>query len=78
MTDPTNCPHRSTVSVDVRDHDTGGTRTVARICTKCLAQLEPRWGCTDCEWESFKAPRRLCDPHTRTQHTLIHPCEEHA
>lgn len=77
MNDPTTCQHETTVPVDVRDHDTGGTITVARVCTSCLAQLEPGWGCPACEWQSIET-RRLCDPHTRTQHALVRPCKEHA
>lgn len=59
MTDPATCPHDRTEPVDVRDHTTGGTVTVARICTACLAQLPAAWGCTDCYWTEARA---ICEP----------------
>lgn len=71
------CVHTDTVPVDVRDHTTGATRTVARLCRTCLAQLHPGWGCPACEWDHHGA-RQLCDPVNRTTHVLAHPCKEHA
>lgn len=73
MTDPRTCPHDVTVPVDVRDHTTGGTTTVARICTTCLARLPTAWGCTVCEWVEI---RNLCEPVP--QRMLARPCQEHA
>lgn len=77
MTDPTTCQHETTVPVDVRDHDSGGTRTVARVCTSCLAQLEPGWGCPSCEWSSF-GTRELCQRVPTIHRVLVRPCREHA
>ena len=73
MTDPRSCRHEHSEPVDVRDHTTGATVTVARICTTCLTQLPAAWGCTACEWVDV---RRLCDPVPQ----LIpgQPCQEHA
>jgi hypothetical protein len=73
MIDPRTCPHEHSQPVDVRDHTTGGTVTVARICTACLEQLPAGWGCTDCEWVDH---RQLCDPGPRL--FLAQPCQEHA
>lgn len=75
--DPAVCPHDDTVPVDVRDHTTGGTVTVARICRDCLAQLEAGWGCPACEWETYEE-RRLCDYLATVHHVLVRPCKEHA
>lgn len=75
MTDPRLCTHAYTVPVDVRDHTTGGTRTVARICTVCLDQLHAGWGCDDCAW--VEGPRRLSDPRVTPLPVLVHPCPAH-
>lgn len=77
MTNPMYCQHENTEPVDVRDHDTGGTRTVARICRDCLLQLEAGWGCGSCEWQEIDV-RRLCDPPGITEPVLVRPCKEHA
>lgn len=76
MTDPRTCPHEATEPVEVRDHTTGGTVVVARICTACLDQLPAGWGCGDCEW--VEGPRRLCDLRITPLPILARPCQEHA
>jgi hypothetical protein len=73
MADPRTCPHDNSQPVEVRDHTTGGTIVVARICTACLEQLPAAWGCTDCEWVE---ERVLCQP--RPELVLARPCQEHA
>ena len=73
MTDPRACTHPASEPVDVRDHTTGGTVTVARICTACLAQLPVNWGCTDCQWVEVS---RLCD--VVPQLVPGYPCPTHA
>lgn len=73
MIDPRTCPHEQSEPVDVRNHATGATETVARICTACLTQLSTGWGCPACEWAEERA---LCDPAPRL--VLARPCQEHA
>lgn len=73
MADPRTCPHEHSQPVDVRDHTTGATETVARICTACLEQLPTAWGCSDCSWVDVRA---LCDPGPRLM--LGQPCGVHA
>lgn len=77
MIDPHLCDHDRHEPVDVRDHATGGTTTVARICVDCLTQLHPGWGCTACAWNTVET-RRFCDPHPTQHHYLARPCKEHA
>lgn len=77
MTDPDVCTHDETAPVDVRDHTTGGTHTVARICTGCLTQLHRGWGCASCAWED-PGYRTLCDPRIYPLPILTRPCKEHA
>lgn len=72
MTTTTSCAHERTEPVDVRDHSTGGTTTVARICTACLDELPAAWGCPDCQWIE---ERRMCDPAPRL--LLGQPCPAH-
>lgn len=67
------CPHETTEPVDIRSHTTGGTITVARICTACLVQLPAAWGCTNCTWVDT---RGLGDPAPTC--ILAQPCQEHA
>jgi hypothetical protein len=74
---PEQCLHPTSEPVDVRDHTTGGTLAVARICVDCLAQLEPGWGCEDCEWTSYET-RAMCEPMPTIVHVLVRPCKEHA
>lgn len=71
--EPARCPHEQSEPVDVRDHTTGGTVTVARICRACLERLPAAWGCPRCEWSEIYV---LCE----YQPTLIlaRPCQEHA
>lgn len=71
------CCHDDTVPVDVRNHSTGGTDTVAHLCTHCLAQLPANWTCTACDWDE-RSERRLCDPHDTTRRICTRPCKEHA
>lgn len=73
MTDPRTCPHEDSEPVDVRDHTTGATETVARICRACLERLPAAWGCTRCSWVE---ERRLCDAVPTLM--LTRPCQEHA
>lgn len=67
------CPHETTEPVDIRNHTTGGTETVARICTACLVELPAAWGCTSCIWVET---RNLADPAPTA--ILAAPCQEHA
>lgn len=69
---PVTCTHPASEPVDVRDHTTGGTITVARICTSCLDQLPAAWGCDDCEWTEI---RRVCDEVP--SRVLATPCPRH-
>lgn len=89
--DPATCAHEDTVPVfayslgkAIEDLEVGDevailndARPVAHLCRDCDAQLEPGWGCVDCEWESY-AQRRMCDPKATIQHVLVRPCKEHA
>lgn len=75
--DPATCDHEDTVPVDVRDHTTGGTVTVARICRDCLVQLEAGWRCPSCDWDTWEE-QRLCDPRPTVHHVLVRPCKDHA
>lgn len=72
MIDEQVCAHERTEPVDVRDHTTGGTVTVARICRECLTQLPAAWGCADCEWAE---ERRVCD--VVPTRVLAAPCAQH-
>lgn len=71
------CAHGHTEPVDVRDHTTGATTTVARICTDCLDQLHAGWGCPNCEWAEVDV-RRLCELGPTIHHVLHRACREHA
>lgn len=77
MISPGSCPHTDTVPVDVRDPTTGGTRTVARICTGCLAQLPAWWGCGDCETTEVVLERLLCETAPTFDQVLTRPCPAH-
>lgn len=77
MTDQARCPHEATEPVEVRDHVTGTTTLVARICRACLAELPPAWQCVRCSWDVIEI-RALCDPAPILHHELVRPCQEHA
>ena len=76
-TDPRHCTHPNTVPVDVRNHHTGATETVAHLCADCLDQLPPNWACTNCEWIELDT-RTWCDPHPVIARVCDRFCEEHA
>jgi hypothetical protein len=76
VTDTTSCAHADAVPVDVRDHTTGGTTTVAHICRTCLCRLPANWGCTDCEWQEIET-RLLCQATHDRALCLIRPCPAH-
>lgn len=70
------CPHANVEPVEVRNHITGGTDTVAHICRDCLEQLPAGWGCPDCKWGHTDVSTLGGDVHCF--HHLVIPCVRHA